>query len=103
MQGNSRVGGIHRLTATPRLGIQRSARRDVRGHVGDRVMQDGTRRGAFEMQRLIEVGGTGWVDREEVDVAQIGERSGARIDGDVTRGGVRFGLRVRGVGVGKIE
>ncbi|MFN8086429.1 MAG: hypothetical protein U0Q04_05600 [Microbacterium sp.] len=55
------------------------------------------------MQRLIEVGGTGRVDREEVDVAQIGERSGARIDGDVTRGGVRFGLRVRGVGVGKIE
>jgi hypothetical protein len=68
------VGKIDRVAALQRLAVERVARLDVVGHVGDRddgakaTIRQGLRIGP---DRIVEIAGVGTVDGHEIEVAEI--------------------------------
>ena len=72
------VGSVDRHAAGVRLRVQRAARGDERGDVGDRVAHAVPVAPALEVHRLVEVAGAGRVDRDERDLDAVAAALAAR-------------------------
>ena len=91
VERNSAIGSVERLAPAAGLRIERTARGDKRGYIGDRVVQHRTRPRAFEVHRLIEVARPLRINRQKLDLAQVVEARGLGIGAHVPGGCLRFG------------
>ena len=71
MQTRPTVGQVQRHPPTPRLGVDGPAGPHERSDVGDGVAKDQIRTRRLERERLVEVGASDGVQRDEVDVGAI--------------------------------
>ena len=78
VQRDLAVRGVERLAATVGLLVDRITRLDEGHHVGDRVVHDVAVTVGLQMQRLVEVHGTGRVDGQEVEIGEVALRQPRR-------------------------
>ena len=78
MQRNLAVRGIERLAATVGLLVDRVTRLEEGHHVSDRVVHDIAVPVGLQMQRLVEIHGTGRIDGQEVEIGEVALRQPGR-------------------------
>ena len=71
MQRNPAVRGVEGLAAAPGLGVQRPARGDKRGDVGDGVEDLVAAVAPFDKEGLVQVGGRRRIDGHELDMREV--------------------------------
>lgn len=104
MQRRVRVRQVERDAAGARLGVERAARADEPGHVGDRVPHPVTGPAPLQVHRLVEIERAGRVQGEERDVAQVRPAvQGRRGRGGLGEGGGRERAGHRELGADPVE
>ncbi len=85
VQRSPPIGQVHGHAPIPGLGVERVARLHEPPDVGDRVAQHDVVAVRLDRERLVEIGGTGRVDRRELDLGTVDVPSTDGTSGGVLR------------------